>query len=165
MRSRMPSLVLTALLAGAGPLWAQTQAPTPSPQSTPGMGQHMMGGSMMGEKSEGGAMMEECKAMMAKHHAMMDKMKAMDTKLDSLVKSMNEAKGTKKIDATAAVVGELVAQRKAMRETMESMMPMMMQHMMKHMQMGMMKGMAASMADCPMMGGSKPAESGHEMHH
>ncbi|MGE5346021.1 MAG: hypothetical protein ACM3JH_08710, partial [Acidithiobacillales bacterium] len=119
----MSSLILTALLAGAGPLLAQVPAPTPSPQQTaPGMPSHMMGGSMMGQKAEGASMMADCKAMMGERHAMMDKMKAMDAKLDSLVKAMNEARGSKKVEATAAVVDELVAQRKAMRETMESMM-------------------------------------------
>ena len=123
----------------------------------------MMEGSMMGDKAEGGSMMAECNAMMAKRHAMMDQMKAMDTKLNSLVKAMDEAKGNKKVDATAAVVNELVVQRKTMRDAMESMQPMMMQHMMKHMQMRMMKGMSESMSGCPMMGTPKPAANG-EMH-
>ena len=161
MRYRMPSLILTTLLAGASPLWAQTQAPSPSPQETAsGKEPHMMGGSMMAEEAEGGSMMAECNAMMAKRHAMVDQMKAMDTKLDSFVNSMNEAKGSKKVDATAAVVNELVAQRKTMRDAMESMQPMMMQHMMKHMQMGMMKGMKEAMSGCPMMSIPKPAASG-----
>jgi hypothetical protein len=105
---------------------------------------------MMGE----GKMDES--SMMAMHKEMMAKMEAMDSKLDDLVKKMNTTKGNSKVDATAAVVNELVAQRKQMREHMMTMQPMMMKHMMEHMHAGMMKGMM----ECPMMKGmaGPPAE-------
>jgi hypothetical protein len=106
--------------------------------------------------------------MMAMHKEMMAKMEMMDSRLDDLVKKMNAAKGSGKVDATAAVVNELVTQRKAMRQQMMSMQPEMMRHMMGHMQMGMMKGMA----ECPMMKGmaappetKKPAADEHSQHH
>ena len=44
----------------------------------------------------------------------MDMMKAGESKLATLVQKMNNAQGTDKTDATAAVVGELVSQQKQM---------------------------------------------------
>ena len=41
---------------------------------------------------------------------------AMDARLDALVAAMERARGPAKVDAVAAVVVELVAQRKAMRD-------------------------------------------------
>ena len=60
---------------------------------------------------------------------------------------MNAASGQEKIDATAAVVTELVAQRTTTRERMMSMHQNMMGHLSEHMQAG-----PQSMAMCPMMG-------------
>ncbi len=40
-------------------------------------------------------------------------MASLDAKLDSLVATMNSATGTQKVDAMAAVINELAAQRKA----------------------------------------------------
>jgi hypothetical protein len=51
-----------------------------------------------------------------------------------------------KMTATAAVVTEMVTQRRTMREGMMTRQEGMMSHMMEHMQAG-----AASMAMCPMM--------------
>ena len=48
---------------------------------------------------------------MSKHMAMM---KAGEAKLDALIAKMNGAQGSDKVDATAAVVGELVSQQKQM---------------------------------------------------
>lgn len=90
--------------------------------------------------------MMDCEAMMKKHGEMQAKNKEMDARLDQLVAAMNQAEGQAKIDRTAAVVNELVAQRSQMRDHMAGMMPMMMQHMGHHMQAG-----GAGMADCPMM--------------
>jgi hypothetical protein len=147
MRAQIVTFTSAAVLAGAGLLWAQTptphQHPTPPEEaSQPGM--------------TGDEMMEECKAMMAKRQAMHEQAAAMDAKLDTLVTAMDQTSGEAKVDATAAVVSELVAQRKVMRESMEAMHPMMMEHMMKHMQ-------AGSMAGCPMMGGGE--EGGEHGHH
>lgn len=67
-----------------------------------------------------------------------------DTKLQGLVDTMNKATGQAKVDAMAAVINELIAQRTAMRDEMHEM-------MMHHM--GEMKGqsMDHSMENCPMM--------------
>ena len=133
--------VLLVSLAGAVPLWAQQ--PTPPPPAAQKMEMPGKPGMTDGKMSE--------ESMMAHHKEMMAKMEAMDSRLDDLVKKMNAAKGSKKADSVAAVVNELVAQRKQMREQMMAMQPEMMKHMMKHMKMGMMKGMEDSMAECPMM--------------
>jgi hypothetical protein len=102
-----------------------------------------------------GKMTMDCHAMMASRQKMMEDMKAMDAQLDTLVQKMNGATGQAKVDATAAVVAELVSQRKTMHERMASMQSGTMQHMMEHMQAGGGKGMM----DCPMMkkmgGGAK----------
>lgn len=97
-------------------------------------------------------MSAQCKAMMASHGQMMTEMKAADARLDDLVSKMTAASGQAKIDAIAAVVTEIVAQRKAMRDGMMKMHGSMMSHTMEHMQAG-----AESMAMCPMMkmGGMK----------
>jgi hypothetical protein len=125
---------------GAMALWAQQPPPPPPAEHKMEMpGKH----GMMGEKMDD--------SMMAHHKEMMAKMEAMDARLDELVKKMNAATGSKKSDAVAAVVNELVTQRKQMRDDMMAMAPEMMKHMMAHMRMGMMKDMDDSMAKCPMM--------------
>jgi len=96
----------------------------------------------------------KCQAMMAEKEKMMADMKAADQRLDALVATMNTASGMDKMAATAAVVSEMVTQRRAMRDGMMKMQEDMMGHMMEHMQAG-----TASMASCPMMkqmGGVKP---------
>lgn len=118
---------------------------------------------MKHEMKSGAMMPMDCKTMMQKQDAMQAKTKAMDEQLDKLVVDMNAARGSKKVDAMAAVIAELVAQRKQMRDHMEKMMPMMMQHMTQHMQSGMIKGMMDSMSSCPMM--KKEAAEGHEHQH
>ena len=117
---------------------------------------------MKHEMKPGAMMPMDCQAMMQGHDAMQAKMKAMDEQLDKLVADMNAARGSKKVDKMAAVIDELVAQRKQMRDAMQSMMPMMMQHMTQHMQAGMIKGMMDSMSSCPMMKNeAAPAEHQH----
>ena len=51
-------------------------------------------------------------------HPMMEVMRQHDQKLDDLIAKMNAAKGEAKVDAIAAVLNELVAQRKEMRKQM-----------------------------------------------
>jgi hypothetical protein len=152
---KLLSILAVSLLGAAAPLWAQQ--PTPPPPA---------GKMEMGDKP---AMMDGKKmdeSMMARHKEMMAKMDAMDSRLDDMVKKMNAEKGSKKVDAAAAVISELVAQRKEMRQQMMTMAPEMMKHMMGHMRMEMMKGMM----DCPMMKGmegkSSPGKSDeHSEHH
>jgi len=45
-----------------------------------------------------------------------------DARLDSLVRAMNAATGSRKVDAMAAVINELVDERRTMREHMRGMM-------------------------------------------
>ncbi len=85
-------------------------------------------------------------AMMAGRDKMMAEMKAADQRLDGLVAKMNTASGAEKTTATAAVVTEMVAQRRTMGDGMMKMQEGMMAHMMEHMQEG-----KDSMAMCPMM--------------
>ena len=90
----------------------------------------------------------ECQAMMAKKQQMQDKVRANDAALDELVAKMNAAKGsTEKERSMAAVLNELVAQRKASHAMMMEMQPEMMAHMARHM--GMHAGEGAM--GCPMM--------------
>jgi hypothetical protein len=142
-RPRMFTILAAVALAGlvgAGLTWAQT-----SGSSMPGT---MMGGSgMMGSQG----------TMMAQHGSMMQQAQELDSRLDGLVTAMNEAHGEKKIDAVAAVVDELVAERKALNHTMASMQPQMMSQMMQMMQSmprGGMNGMGGSMHHGS-MGGSR----------
>jgi len=142
---RISTLVLTSLVLTTG-LFAQTQphsqnqfapvAVAKSKQTKPKLG-------MMDDK-----MMVHCREMMQKKDQMQSDMNTMDAKLDGLVATMNAATGSDKADATAAVVSELVMQRKVQRQKMTSMQSEMMQHMMQHMQMG-----KKSMMMCPMMKG------------
>ena len=68
---------------------------------------------------------------------MMDELNAMDARFEEHVKRMNETQGADKIDAMAAALNELAAQRRTMREHMTSM-P--------------CPGMGGGMPGCPRMG-------------
>jgi hypothetical protein len=59
--------------------------------------------------------------MMKMHDRMMAEMKAANAKLDQLVQKMDAATGDAKVNATAGVVKELVAQHKAMHDRMGQM--------------------------------------------
>ena len=79
----------------------------------------------------------------AKHEKMLAEMKAMDTRLDEKLAAMNAAKGDQKLEAMAAVINELVSQRKEMRENFGPM---------HHGMRGPMMGQPGAMPpDCPMM--------------
>ena len=91
-------------------------------------------------------MAAKCQAMMAEREQMMTDTKAADRRLDDLVAKMNAASGMEKTAAIAAVVTEMVAQRRTMRDGMMKMQHGTMGHMMEHMQAG-----KDSMAMCPMM--------------
>jgi hypothetical protein len=86
-------------------------------------------------------MMEKHKEWQAQHEKMIAEMNAMDARLDEKLAAMNAAKGDQKVEAMAAVINELVTQRKAMRENCGAM-----HHRMK----GPMMGQRGPM-DCPMM--------------
>jgi hypothetical protein len=152
-------LVVGVLLAAAGLVWAQS---VPAP-SQPAGAHTMMMGSMSGNAGMGTTMAGH-QAMMAQHRAWMGEEKALDAKLDKLVQAMDEAHGTQKVDAVAAVVRELVTQRKALGQHMLAMQPMMMQHAqmgtMPHM--GMMEGMFAPQSDAPARTDTGASSSGHQ---
>jgi hypothetical protein len=57
-----------------------------------------------------------------KRQMMMQKVHEADARLDRLVSQMNQSTGNKKIQAMAAVINELVAQRKQMHQRMGQMM-------------------------------------------
>lgn len=90
-----------ALALGAGIVFA-----TPSQAADPAEGQPA-------PKAGQGPMMRGPHHPM--HEEMWQQMRAHDAKLDELVDVMNKATGQARVDAIAAVVNELVAQRRSMR--------------------------------------------------
>ncbi len=58
---------------------------------------------------------------MKEHDEMMSKMKEMDARLNEKVAAMDAAKGDQKVEAMAAVIKEMVSQRKTMQEHMMEM--------------------------------------------
>lgn len=150
-----------ALAAGAGaqtPPPPASSAPAQSSRAAPMAGHDMHGAT---DTQHPGDMKSDCQAMMAKRQEMQDKLQAMDATLDKLVAEMNAAKTSKQVDALekpmAAVLTELVAQRKASRTMMMEMQPEMMAHMGRHMDMQ-MHGAKEEM-DCPMMKMGRTHES------
>jgi hypothetical protein len=87
-----------------------TSAPTPNEHAAH---QHGKSHDTAGAKGGHEHMQDHCDQMMAE-------MKAMDARLTEKVAVMNAAAGNDKIEAMAAVVNELVAQRKTMQEHMMS---------------------------------------------
>ena len=171
----VPGIVAAAALALAVSATAQTPpppGPTPvakSPQAATKTGHHKGSAAVAKHDPD---MTKECQAMMAKRQEMQDKHKAMDATLDKLVAEMNAAKGSKEVDAMekpmAAVITELVTQRKAMHSMMMEMQPAMMAHMMRHKDMKGMKGMHGGKGamECPMMKmGDAPEPKAEEMDH
>jgi len=153
----VPGIFAGAALALAGGADAQAPALAPSPAATSAqpasMDGHHKHGAAAASKSVD--MKAECQAMMAKKQEMQGKMQAMDSTLDKLVAEMNAAAGSKEVDAMekpiAAVLNELVAQRKASRAMAAEKESAMMAHMMGHMK-------AKGSMECPMM----KAEHMHE---
>ena len=163
LRMTVPSLVAAAALALAATAGAQTTPPpvTPatakSPQAAPMTGHHKEGAAKTMHHAD---MKAECQAMMARKEEMKAKHLEMDATLDKLVAEMNAAKGSREAGAMekpmAAVINELVAQRKALGSMMMEMQPTMMAHMMRHMDMPGAKGAM----ECPMMKTGKAPEPG-----
>ena len=157
-----PGILATFALALAVSAGAQTPPPAPSPaakasQAPPMTGHHMDGPAAATYHAD---MKAECQGMMAKRQEMQDKLQAMDAALDKLVAEMNAAKASKEVGALekpmAAVINELVAQRKTSRSMMMEMQPAMMVHMMHH-----MHGTKGAM-ECPMMTMDGPAPKAEE---
>ncbi len=148
LRVLVPGILVAATLALAVGVGAQTPAspaPHKSPQAAPMAGHHKGGAAAASHDAD---MKMECQAMMAKKQEMQAKAQAMDAALDKLVADMNAAQGSDAREkAMAAVVTELVAQRKASHSMTMEMQPAMMAHMMHHMEMHGTKGAM----ECPMM--------------
>lgn len=87
----------------------------------------------------------DCAKMMASRTPTVD-MKAMDAQLDQKVTAMNAATGDARIDAIAAVINELVSQRKAVRDQMSAT-----RCDMAHGDSGAVSPQHDSMSECPMM--------------
>ncbi len=121
------ALVGTAPVSSPSSAWAQEQ---PKDQMMPGM--------KMGQGKAAG-MPPACQEMMAMRQSMRAEQASADAKLNDLVAKMNAASGPQKVDAIAAVVSEMVAQRQARHEKMATM------------QGKMKRAMADCPADCPMM--------------
>ncbi len=128
---------LAALLALSAPLFAQAM-PLASPAGsmkpmprTSGTGAGDKG-DKMGDMMKMGGMMQKMQA----------DTKAMDVELDGLVITMNQATGSDKMDAMAAVITKMAQQRKTMDQKMAAMQKSMMQGMMGG---GMMGGMGSGM--------------------
>ncbi len=147
------ALALAAVFALSQSMTAQTPAPAAKTH-------HAMKGMHKDD------MKAECAVMQAKKKEMEEKHQAMDATMDRLLAEMNVAGKTEKMDAMekpmAAVLTELVSQRKAMHAMKAKMEAEMMQHMMRHMHSGDAKGGMKAMSDCPMMkmdGHEHPAKS------
>lgn len=132
----MMLLVVATLVATMA--WAE-QNPTPpetkAPQSAPAQAYNcpcaqngnmgMRGQGMMMHRGMMHRGMRGGQGMMAMHQEMAKKLQAMDQKLDGLVAAMNKARGNAKVEAMAAVINELVAQRQEMRKMVSDFHPMM----------------------------------------
>jgi hypothetical protein len=142
------ALVLTVSAGAQTPPPPAPSTAAKSPQAAPMTGHHKDSAAAAKQHSD---MKAECEGMMARKQEMQDKLQAMDGTLDKLVAEMNAAKASKDVDALekpmAAVINELVAQRKAARSMMMEMQPAMMAHMTHHMEMHGTKGAM----ECPMM--------------
>jgi len=115
-------LVLAVLIMPLGLLAQQEKTQTPA---APAQTQAPPDKQGMSEKQ-----MKECDEMMSR-------MKEMDARLDAKVAAMDAAKGDQKVEAMAAVIKEMVSQRKEMQEHMMKMHDMRKGHMMEHMKPGM----------------------------
>ncbi len=113
-------LVIAAAFALTQTSAAVQQQPPPQPNTARGQA---MGPGMMSNQ-------DQANTMMADRQQMMANMTAMNKKLDDLVAKMDAARGTEKVDAIAAVVKELAAQRSQMGNQMMMMQGRMMEHMM-----------------------------------
>jgi hypothetical protein len=156
--------VFAATLALA--LGVAAEAPPPDangPQAAPATGHHEDGAAGAEHHPQ---MAMDCQAMMARKREMQDKLQVMDATLDRLVTEMNAAQGSKDKGALeqslAAVLNELVAERKASRSMIMEMQHAMLTHMMQHMH---MQGAKGAM-ECPMLRpGDAPERQAEETRH
>jgi hypothetical protein len=125
MKTMLFVLMLAVLIVPCGLFAQQEQGKTPAPAA------------------QGGTKVESAPAHpmagdhMKEHEEMMSRMKEMDARLEAKVAAMDAAKGDQKVEAMAAVIKEMVSQRKEMQEHMMKMHDMKKGHMMEHMKGGM----------------------------
>lgn len=144
-----------AYIVGAMALAALIGSPAAMAQSDHTAHDHSGGTQQSAEKGgenqsdetlQKGTMMEMHQKMMQKREQMQQHCQMMDAKLDELANVMNSAEGESKVEAVAALLNELVSQRKSMHQMMmkmrDDMMPMMM---------GGQGGGPAPMSKCKMM--------------
>jgi len=105
-------------MVGMGPLLSARAA---SAQGGPQGSAMMEGHEMMAKGAKGTEMPQACQEMMAARQSMRAERAKQDARLNELVAKMNAATGQKKVDAIAAVVSEMVAQRQAKHEKMAAM--------------------------------------------
>ena len=82
----------------------------------------MLSASMVTAQQPGTATPDRRGGMSGQNQMSMATMDSLNQHLDSLVGRMNRASGNQKVQAMAAVINEMVAQRKAMQERMHQMM-------------------------------------------
>jgi hypothetical protein len=129
MKIQVRSIVVCLMVSGALAGIAQTTSKAGT--TTPGKSMQM----------------DMCNKMMSDKKAMKEHMKAMDTTMENLVSRMESASTDRKVEAIAATVKEMVAQRIMTNKANAAMEEKMMGHMMSHMKSGKM--------ECPMMKGMK----------
>ena len=121
----------------------------------------MLSATTVAAQQPGPATPDQRAGMSGRNQMSMVTMDSLNRHLDSLVGRMNRTSGNQKVQAMAAVINEMVAQRKAMQERM-------------HQMMGGREGMMQMMADSapvPPNAGARPADSaaadtaGHAGHH
>jgi predicted transcriptional regulator len=119
----------------------------------------MLSASIVTAQQPGTATPDRRGGMSRQNQMSMAMMDSLNQRLDSLVGRMNRASGNQKVQAMAAVINEMVAQRKAMQEGM-------------HQMMGGRDGMMKMMGDsAPPTAGAPAADSaasdtaGHAGHH
>jgi hypothetical protein len=143
-RSALPLIALSAALCTTAALSQQNQPK--SAMSSRGARSATLGGPTTGH----------CRRVMAMRDQMMSEMKGMDASVDQKLAAMNAAKGNAKVEAAAAVINEVVSQRKQIMASMKSMQDQMIAHMSGHLARSGSSAMRQSMAQCPLMKGMAP---------
>jgi hypothetical protein len=123
---KLRTMVLSGMalsLVGMGSLFSArvVSAEEPAPGSAMMQGQMKPGTEAKAASPKGKEMPQACREMMASRESMREERAKNNAKLNELAAKMNAATGEKKVDAIAAVVSEMVAQRQATSEKMATM--------------------------------------------
>jgi hypothetical protein len=112
-------------------------------------------------------MCQRCTAAEKGMKTVMSEVKAMDRRLDDKLATMNASIGQERIDAMAAVINEMVNDRKEMEQQMMAAHRIMVEHMMQHMAAPRPTPASSEAPQCPMMkamqaegGGAASGEAG-----